>query len=108
MYLEKLVESIIRKAQIHGEFDNLPGQGKLVDLTEYFNTPEDVRVAQAMLKNAGMVSVEVELLQEITALKELILSMSDEAQKTKWRKTLESKQLQFDLLMERRQHKSRK
>ena len=108
MYLEKLVESIIRKAQIHGELDNLPGQGKLVDLTEYFNTLEDVRVAQAMLKNAGMVSVEVELLQEITALKELILSMSDEAQKTKWRKTLESKQLQFDLLMERRQHKSRK
>ena len=101
MSFEKLVETAIRDAMARGEFDNLPGHGKPIDLTEYFNKPEDVRVAQAMLKNAGMVSVEIELLQEIAALKELLGSAKDESEKDKIRKALKEKQLQFDLLLER-------
>jgi len=108
MTFDRIVEAIIRDAIARGEFENLPGQGKPVDLTDYFNTPEDIRVAQAMLKNAEMVPVEVELLQEIVALKELILSSSDEEQKAKYRKTLEDKQLQFNLFIERRQRSAKK
>jgi hypothetical protein len=44
MSFDKNVESLIKEAQARGEFDNLPGKGKPIDLTEYFNTPEDVRV----------------------------------------------------------------
>lgn len=108
MTFDRIVEAIIRDAIARGEFENLPGQGKPVDLTDYFNTPEDIRVAQAMLKNADMVPVEVELLQEIVALKELILSSSDEEQRAKYRKTLEDKQLQFNLFIERRQRSAKK
>ena len=78
MSFDETIETLIKEAQARGEFDNLPGKGKPLDLTEYFNTPEDVRVAQAMLKNAGMVPVEIELLQEIAALKELLAITSDE------------------------------
>lgn len=85
-----------------GEFENLPGQGRPIDLTEYFNTPEDVRVAQAMLKNAGMAPVEVELLQEIVALKRLLSVVTDEEKRADYRKSLVDKQLQFNLLLERR------
>jgi hypothetical protein len=53
MNFDKFVESIIQEAMARGEFENLPGKGKPLDLTEYFNAPEGVRVAQAMLKNAG-------------------------------------------------------
>ena len=102
MNFDKIVESIIREAQARGEFDNLPGQGKPLDLAEYFNTPEDVRVAQAMLKNAGMVSAEIELLQEIAALKESLDSTSDESGKDKIRTLLTDKQLRFNLQLERR------
>ena len=102
MNFDKSVEAIIREAMARGEFANLPGQGKPLDLTEYFNTPEDVRVAQSVLKNAGMVPVEIELLQEIAAVKELLDSVRDEAERDKLRKTLREKQLQFDLLLERR------
>jgi hypothetical protein len=108
MSFDEMVEAAIQEAMARGEFENLPGQGKPVDLTEYFNTPEDVRVAGVMLKNAGMIPVEVELLQEITALKELVISSTEEAQKIKYRKILEDKQLQFNLLMERRQHIGKK
>ena len=69
MSFDRIVEALIQEAMARGEFDNLPGQGKPIDLTDYFNTPEDLRVAQAMLKNADMVPVEVELLQEIVALR---------------------------------------
>jgi hypothetical protein len=102
MSLEKLVETIIKEAMARGEFENLPGQGKPIDLTEYFNAPEDVRVAQTLLKNAGMVPVEIELLQEIAALKELLGSARDVSEKDKIQETLKEKQLQFNLLLERR------
>jgi hypothetical protein len=42
------------------------------------------------------------------ALRELILSLNDEAQKVRYRKILEEKRLQFNLLMERGQHKGKK
>ena len=102
MSFDKTVEAIIQEAMARGEFDNLSGRGKPADLTEYFNTPEDVRVAQAMLKNAGMVPVEIELLQEIAALKELLGSARDETEKDKTRRMLVEKQLQFTLQLERR------
>jgi hypothetical protein len=107
MSFEKIVEALIKEAQTLGKFDNLPGEGKPIDLTEYFNTPEDVRVAQAMLKNPGMVPVEIELLQEIAVLKESLDSVKDEAGSAKRRKLLEEKQLQFNLLLERRKRSSK-
>src|SRR5574339_361540 len=71
MNFDKLVEAAIKEAQERGEFDNLPGKGKPIDLSEYFETPEDVRMAQSVLKNAGMTSPEVEVLKEIAELRQL-------------------------------------
>jgi len=107
MSIEKAVEEIIRQAQERGEFDNLKGKGKPLDLTAYFETPEDVRMAYSVLQNAGMVSAEIEMLQEITALKERLASTHDESMKRKVKKLISEKQLQFDLMMER-QKKQRK
>ena len=53
MSFDKIVEELIKKAQERGEFDNLPGKGKPIDLSAYFEMPEDVRVAHSVLKNAG-------------------------------------------------------
>lgn len=102
MSFDEIVETLIKEAQARGDFDNLPGKGKTIDLTDYFNAPEDVRVAQALLKNAGMFPVEIELLQEIAALKDLLKATMDDIEKAKHQKLLKEKQLQFDLLLERR------
>jgi len=109
MSFDKLVEAAIQEAMARGEFKNLPGQGKPINLTEYFNTPEDVRVAQVMLKNAGMVPsgmvpLEIELLQEIAAYKELLNNAQSQGEKEKLRKVVGEKQLRFNLLLERRNH----
>ena len=92
---------MIKDAQERGEFDNLPGKGKPIDLTTYFDTPEDIRVAQSVLKNAGMTSREVDLLKEIAELKKALLVVANEKKKQELKKQIEEKQLNFSLMMER-------
>jgi len=116
MNFDKLVESIIKEAQERGEFDNLPGKGKPIDLTAYFDTPEDVRMAYSILKNAGMNSREVVLLKEIAELKQVHVAMLNEkktlapgasAGEKEIQKEIEKKQIEFSLMMER-QRRQRK
>src|SRR5215475_14118586 len=61
---EKIKESIAR-----GEFDNLPGKGKPLDLDAYFATPEHLRIGYSILKGAEIVPEEMELLKQIEGLK---------------------------------------
>ena len=107
MSFDKAIEEIIKKAQERGEFDNLPGRGKPIDLSEYFETPEDIRVAQSVLKNAGMAPREVDLLKEIARLRELLARVVDEKKKQDIQKQIQEKQIEFSLMLER-QKKQRK
>jgi uncharacterized protein YutE (UPF0331/DUF86 family) len=105
MSLEKAVEAIIREAQERGDFDNLKGKGKPIDLSSYFETPEDLRMAYSMLKNAGMVSTEADLLNEIAALKEKLAAMYKEEDQSRVQKMIREKQLQFDIMLEHQKRK---
>jgi len=102
MSLDQVVEAIIKEAMERGEFENLPRQGKPLDLTAYFETPEEMRLAYTALKNAGMVPEEIDLLQEIATLKEQLGSAHPEEEKHRIQKLMSDKQLQYNLLMERR------
>jgi len=107
MNFDKLVEAAIKEAQERGEFDNLPGNGKPIDLTAYFETPEDIRVAYSVLKNAGMTSLEVDLLKEIAELKQVQAAMVDEKRKKEIGKEIEKKQIEFSLILERQRRQRR-
>jgi hypothetical protein len=48
-----IVENLIIKAQLDGQFDNLPGAGKPLPPDEFAHYPEDIRMAMRILKNAG-------------------------------------------------------
>ena len=101
MSFDRIVEALIKEAQERGEFDNLPGKGKPIDLTAYFETPEEVRLAQSVLKNAGMTSPEVQLLKEIAELRQVQEAVMDETRKHEICKQIEHKQIEFNLMMER-------
>ncbi len=101
MSLEKAVEAIIKEAQERGDFDNLKNKGKPIDLTAYFEMPEDVRLAYSLLQNAGIVSPEVELLQEIAALKERLATTYEDSQRSKIKRIIAEKQLQFNVMLEK-------
>jgi hypothetical protein len=101
MSFDKLVEEKIKEAQARGDFDNLPGKGKPIDLSAYFETPEEIRVAQSVLKNGGFTSREVDLLNEIAELKQVLISMTDEKRKKLVQKQIQERQIEFNLRMEK-------
>jgi hypothetical protein len=100
MTFDRIVEALIKEAMERGEFDNLPGKGKPIDLTEYFETPEEVRLANSVLKNAGMTSLEVELLKEIAELKQMLTAVPNETKKHEIQQKIQKKQIEFSLIME--------
>ena len=110
MSFDRIVEAKIQEAMERGEFDNLPGKGKPIDLTEYFETPEEVRLANSVLKNAGMTSREVDLLKEIAELKQILTALLDHGKKQEIERQIRQKQVEFSLMLERQKHdrKSRK
>jgi hypothetical protein len=107
MPFDRIVEAIIKEAMERGEFDNLPGRGKPIDLTEYFETPEEVRLANSVLKNAGMTSREVDLLKEIVELKQILSAIVDEKKKQEIEKQIQQKQVEFSLILERQKRQRR-
>ena len=101
MSIEKFVEEQIKKAMAEGEFDNLPGRGRPLDLEAYFRTPEDLRMGYAMLKNSNFVPEEVQMLKDIEALKEQLANCADADERTRLTKAVREKTLIFTVLMEK-------
>lgn len=105
MAFNKFVEDQIQKGMSEGLFSNLKGAGAPVNLDEYFNTPEDLRLAYSLLKNGNIIPPEIEILKEIGELKEQIKNCADEAKKKVLRKKLDEKTLSFNLTIERYKRK---
>jgi hypothetical protein len=100
MFSEKLIEEKIREAMERGEFDDLPGKGKPLDLEAYFATPEDVRLGYSVLKSAGCLPIEVELQKEIESLKSQLAACDDERKRQSLRKEIDGKTLKRNLLID--------
>jgi hypothetical protein len=75
LWLEAIAEQKIREAVDRGEFADLPGQGRPLDLTGEPLVPEDLRVAYRILKNAGFLPPQIEAQNEIRDLEQLIRGM---------------------------------
>jgi DNA polymerase/3'-5' exonuclease PolX len=103
MFSERLIEEKIREAMEKGEFDNLPGKGKPLDLEAYFAMPEDMRLGFSVLKSAGCLPVEVELQKEIESLKAQLTACDDQRRQQALSKEIESKTLKLNLIMDSNQ-----
>ncbi len=84
----KIVEERIREAQRKGEFDNLEGSGKPLDLAADQTVAEELRLAYKILKNADCLPPEVELKKEIRQTEELLAGMGETAEKYRMMKKL--------------------
>lgn len=74
-----LCEQRIVDAMRQGEFDRLPGAGKPLDLAEDPLVPEEMRMTNRILKNAGYIPAEIGLRKEITELQNQLALLGDEA-----------------------------
>src|SRR5699024_9890750 len=78
LFFNQLAERAIAKAQQQGELDNLPNQGKSLDLDDdYARTPETLRMGYKILKNSGFLPPELEARQEAVTIAKLIASTVD-------------------------------
>ena len=100
MSFQKNVGEKIQDAIARGEFDNLPGKGKPLDLDAYSATPEHLRVGYSILKNAGIVPEEMDLLRQIENLKESLESSNPEVEGKTLRQQLSEKLTNFQMRME--------
>jgi hypothetical protein len=57
---ELIAERKIEQALARGELDDLPGEGRPLDLDDDALVPEDLRMAYRILKNAGYAPQEVQ------------------------------------------------
>jgi hypothetical protein len=105
MAWERIAENKIRDAMEDGEFDNLPGSGKPMDLDDYFKLPADLRVAFSLLKSANCVPAEIELLNEIAALERQLASAPAE-QQSALQRTLTNRRAELAILLERARRSS--
>ena len=67
-WFTKIVEEKIQEAIRKGEFDHLDGFGKPIDHSDYYNAPEELRIAYHILRNAGIPPEEVQMLNSINQM----------------------------------------
>jgi DNA polymerase/3'-5' exonuclease PolX len=108
MWLERFIEEEIQKAIAEGKFSGLKGEGKPLNLDEYFAAPEDLRAAYSLLKSHNMVPQEVELMREISNLKEKIKICADDNERYKLTNALNEKSMALALILERNKLRKRK
>ena len=77
----KIVEERIKAAQRKGEFDNLRGTGKPLNLDELNGVPEELRLAYKLLKNSDLLPPEIEIKKEIRQTEDLLQNVTDVAEK---------------------------
>lgn len=81
-----LAEQRIQEALERGELSDLPGSGEPLDLTEDPLVPEEQRMANRILKNAGFVPPEVGLRREVAELRSQ-LELLDEGERDRaWKR----------------------
>ena len=70
--LDLIAERKIAEALARGELENLPGEGRPLDLDDDALIPEELRAAYRILKNAGFVPPEVQALNDIATLERFV------------------------------------
>ncbi len=78
---DKIAEERIRQAMEHGEFDDLPGKGKPLEIEDDSHLPADLRMSYKILKNADCLPPELELRKEILSTQELLSGIQDTQEK---------------------------
>jgi hypothetical protein len=79
----RIAEEKIAAAMEAGEFDDLPGAGRPLELDDDQGVPEDLRLAYKMLKNAGCLPPELLDRREIVTTTQLLAGITDVQEKLK-------------------------
>lgn len=96
--IQRIAERKIIEAYKKGEFDNLPGKGKPLNLEPDSHIPEELRTAYKILKNANVLPPEIELAKEIQSIESFLSSITDDNERYKKIEILNRKIMKFNLM----------
>lgn len=97
----RIAERRIIEAMENGEFDNLEGMGKPINLENETWIPEDLRMVYRILKNAGCIPPELELRNEVINMSALINTIDDNKERLKKIRELNFKILRLNIIRRR-------
>jgi hypothetical protein len=100
-----IAESKIRTAIASGEFDNLAGRGKPLDLDDLRRVPAELRMAYTLLRNADCLPPELEARKETARLGALLDVTGDPAERARLSRLRSDAELRYQLLVERRRRR---
>src|SRR5690242_1918819 len=99
---EWLANEQIEEAMRRGEFDNLPGKGRPLNLDEDANIPADMRMAYHIMKNAGVAPPEISLRKELEKIKAELAQARTDAERCALEREARMMCLRISLMMEPR------
>jgi hypothetical protein len=95
---QRIVEERIREAMENGEFDDLDGRGKPLPPDQTMHVAPELRVAYTILKNNNLLPPEMETLKEIERIEQLLLAVTDDDEKYRYVRRINSLVTQFNLM----------
>jgi len=96
-FFYRIAERRILEAMENGEFNNLEGEGKPLNLDDDLWVPEDLKIAYRILKNAGCTPPELEARKEVVNLFSLMNTIDDDKERLKKLRELNFKLLKLNL-----------
>ena len=78
------------------------GRGRPLDFSEYFSAPVADRLGFSLLKSAGVLPPELELLKEVETLEKALAKCRDERTRARTRHQIQTKRTMFAMALERR------
>ena len=99
---DRIAEAKIAAAMERGEFDDLPGAGRRLELEDLSRIPPHMRAGYRILRNANVLPPEVELRREIYSLGKVIDETADPDECERLRDRLRESEIRYALLTERR------
>lgn len=94
-----IAERRIQEAQERGDFDDLPGVGRPLQLEDLSHVPQELRMAYTILRNANCLPPELAERKEIQKLADLLESCEDECVRVR-----QMERLRFLILRTRMRH----
>lgn len=97
MNWEKAAEESIRESIESGEFDNLPGKGRPLNLDDYFSTPEEWRAGFSLLKNANLLPGILDLHCDLDRLEKLLQQSTEPEEQLQLRRKINEQQTKLNI-----------
>jgi hypothetical protein len=92
----------LRESEASGQLKAAPSYGKPLDFGDgYDETPAELRMGMKILKDAGVVPPEVELMQQAAALEAQWAACGDEAERRRLQQQIAEKRQAIALRLER-------